>query len=71
MAAKRPENGPTEERSCDSAWRFGEIWRRSTSPLAQIGMAKVGAPPWYPRRSQWSPKKGGSMSYSEGERVSG
>ena len=71
MATKRPENGTTEERSRESAWRFGETRHGSTSPMAQIEVAKVGAPPWYPCSSQWSPEKGGSVSYSERERVSG
>ena len=57
MATKWAENGTTEETSRDSAWHFGEIRRRSTSLMAQVGMAMVGAPPWYLRRSQWLPEK--------------
>ena len=71
MAAKWPENGAMEERSRDSAWRFGEIRRRSTLPMAQIGMAKVGAPSWYLRRSQWLLEMGDPVSYSERDGVSG
>ena len=65
MAAKWPENGATEERLRDSTWRFGEIRRRSTSLMAQVRMAKVGAPLWYLRRSQWLPKKRDPASYSK------
>ena len=67
MAAKWPENGATEETSRNSAWRFEEIQRRSTSPMAQVGLPRVGAPLWCLRRSHGSPKKEDPVSYSEGE----
>ena len=71
MATKWPENGTTEEMSRDSAWHFKEIRHRSTSPMAQVGLPKVGAPPWCLRRSQRLPEKEDPVSDNEGEGVSG
>ena len=71
MASKWPENGPTEETLCDSAWRFEEIRRRSTSPMAQVRLPRVGTPSWCLRRSLGSSKKEDLVSYNVGEGVSG
>ena len=66
MAAKWPENGVMEETSRNSAWRFGEVRRRSTSPMALVGLPRAEAPPRYLLRSQGSPKMEDSVSYNEG-----
>ena len=66
MAAKWPENGAMEETSRNSAWRFGEVRRRSTSPMALVGLPRAGAPSWYLRRSQRLPEMEDLVSYSEG-----
>ena len=66
MTAKWPENGAMEETSRDSTWHFGEIRRRSTSPMARVGLPKVGALPWYFRSLQGSLEMEDPVSYSEG-----